>query len=71
VQRGHVPGEDVYAAFGQPEAGRYLVVFFSYKRSYEALVISARGMTQAEGELVINTESPVVAPLAGPAGERE
>ena len=28
VQKGHVPGEDVYAALGRTEAGRYLIVFF-------------------------------------------
>jgi hypothetical protein len=27
VQRGHIPGEDLYAALGQTEAGRYLIVF--------------------------------------------
>jgi hypothetical protein len=25
VQKGHVPGEDLYAALGQTEAGRYLI----------------------------------------------
>jgi len=48
VQRGHVRGEDLYAAFGQTDAGRYLVVYFIYKRTREALVISARDMTPAE-----------------------
>ena len=28
VERGHRPGEDVYAASGQTDAGRYLIVFF-------------------------------------------
>lgn len=51
VQRGHVPGEDVYAAFGQTEAGRYLVVYLIYKQTREALVISARDMTHAERRL--------------------
>lgn len=43
VERGHRPGEHVYAAFGRSRAGRRLVIFFVYKpRSREALVISAR-----------------------------
>lgn len=48
AQRGHQPGEDVYAALGQTDAGRYLIVFFVYKRSREALVISARDMDEVE-----------------------
>ena len=48
VEKGHRSGENVYSAFGQTEAGRYLNVFFVYKRGRRALVISARNMTQAE-----------------------
>ena len=44
VQKGHVPGENMYAALGQTEAGRYLVVFFVYKQTREALILSARDM---------------------------
>jgi len=51
VQAGHVPGEDVYAAFGQTAAGRYLVIFFVYKRSREALIISGRDMDEQERRL--------------------
>ena len=51
VQAGHIPGEDVYAAFGRTDAGRYLVVFFVYKRSREALIISARDMNERERRL--------------------
>jgi uncharacterized protein len=47
-EHGHRPGENVYAAFGQTEAGRYLIVFFVYKRDKRALVISAREMTARE-----------------------
>ena len=36
VQKGHVPGEDLYAALGQTEAGRYLIIFFIYKPTHEA-----------------------------------
>ena len=48
VEKGHRPGEDVYLAFGQTEAGRYVTVFFVYKRNNQALVISARDMTNVE-----------------------
>ena len=48
VQRGHIPGEDVYAALGQTLAGRYLIVFFIYKPSQQALILSARDMTKKE-----------------------
>jgi uncharacterized DUF497 family protein len=33
AQKGHIRGEDVYAALGQTEAERYLVIFFIYKLS--------------------------------------
>jgi uncharacterized protein len=48
VQKGHVPGEDVYAALGQTEAGRYLIVYFIYKATREALILSARDMDASE-----------------------
>jgi uncharacterized DUF497 family protein len=49
AEKGHVSGEDVYAAFGQTYGGRYLVVFFVYKPSNDvAIIISARAMTPAE-----------------------
>ncbi len=48
VQKGHVPGEDLYSLLGQTKSGRYLSVFFVYKRSHEALIISARDMDKKE-----------------------
>lgn len=48
VQRGHIPGEDVYAGLGQTDAGRYLIVFFVYKPTREALILSARDMERKE-----------------------
>ena len=48
VEKGHRPGENVYSAAGQTDAGRYLVVFFVYKGNRRALVLSARDMTRAE-----------------------
>jgi len=48
VQKGHVPGENLYAAYGRTLAGRYLVIFFVYKLTREALIISARDMDAKE-----------------------
>jgi uncharacterized DUF497 family protein len=48
VEKGHRPGEDVYVAMGQTNAGRYLSVFFVYKSPRQALVLSARDMSSSE-----------------------
>jgi len=48
VSKGKVRGEDLYAASGQTEAGRYLIVFFLKKKNGQALVISARDMDAKE-----------------------
>ena len=48
VEKGHYPGENVYSALGQTDAGRYLIVFFVYKKNRQALIVSARDMTDAE-----------------------
>jgi len=49
VEKGHVRGEDVYSAFGQTYAGRYLAVFFIHKPdSSTAIIISGRDMTRKE-----------------------
>ncbi len=48
VEKGHREGQDLYAAYGQTEAGRYLVVFFILKQGQEALPISARDMDRKE-----------------------
>lgn len=48
LERGDVAGEDLYGAFGQSQAGRYLAVLFIYKASREALIVSARDMTARE-----------------------
>ncbi len=40
--------EDVYAAYGQTDAGRYLTIFFIHKPGNLALVISARDMDEKE-----------------------
>lgn len=43
-----IKGENVYRALGQAGSGRYLAAFFIYKMTREALVISARAMTDRE-----------------------
>lgn len=48
VEKGHRSGENVYAAFGQTDAGRYLTVFFIHKKDKRALVLSGRDMTDSE-----------------------
>ena len=48
VGKGHVKGENVYAAYGQSAAGRYLVVFYIRKKTGALLPISARDMDEAE-----------------------
>lgn len=51
VEKGHIPGEDVYAAMGRTDAGRYLITFFIHKEDGRALIISARNMDNAEKKL--------------------
>ncbi len=48
VEKGHRSDENVYAALGQTNDGRYLIVFFIHKKDGHALILSARDMTRAE-----------------------
>ena len=48
VEKGHRSGENVYAAMGQTYTGRYLIVFFIYKKDKRAFIVSARNMTDRE-----------------------
>ena len=48
IQKGRIRGEDLFRALGQTDSGRYLTIFFIYKDTHEALVISARDMTGKE-----------------------
>jgi uncharacterized DUF497 family protein len=48
IEKGHRPDENVYAALGQTQAGRYLVVFFIQKSDHRILILTARDMTVAE-----------------------
>lgn len=48
VEKGKRTGEDVYAALGQTDAGRYLIVLFIHKLDHSALILSARDMERRE-----------------------
>jgi uncharacterized DUF497 family protein len=48
VEKGERKGEDVYMALGQTDAGRYLSMLFIYKKTKEALILSARDMARKE-----------------------
>ena len=48
VSKGRVKDENVYAAYGQTLAGRYLIVVYIRKVSGALLPISARDMDDAE-----------------------
>ena len=49
AKKGNFPDEDLYTAYGQTSAGRYLIVFFVYKPHQEAaLPISCRDMEPPE-----------------------
>ena len=48
VQKGHRPGEHLYGAYGQTGSGRYLIIFFIYKTTNEALILSGREMDRKE-----------------------
>lgn len=50
-ERGKMEDEDVYLALGRAKSGRYLSVFFVYKKSRDAIVISARDMAAKERRL--------------------
>lgn len=51
VEKGHREDEDVYAAFGRTEEGRYILTYFIFKLGSEALIISARDMDRKEQRL--------------------
>ena len=48
LERGRIDDEDVYAAYGRTEAGRYVTVIFIRKAQGKALIISARDMDKKE-----------------------
>ena len=48
IEKGHRRGENVYAASGQTDGGRYIIVFFVHKKDQRALILSSRDMTPSE-----------------------
>jgi len=51
VEKGQREGEDLYTAYGQTAAGRWLIAFFVLKEGRTALVISAHDMDRKERRL--------------------
>jgi len=47
-EKGKVEGEHLYNALGRTTSGRYLSVFFIKKMGNRALIVTARGMNEAE-----------------------
>lgn len=48
AEKGRVHGEDLYYTYGRTDAGRYIFAVFIYKRTREALIVSARDMDRKE-----------------------
>lgn len=48
LEKGHVTDEHLYSARGQTHSGRYLSVLFIYKKTKEALIVTARDMDAKE-----------------------
>jgi len=48
AQKGKFKGEDLYYAYGRTDVGRYLFIVFIYKRTRDALIVSARDMNAKE-----------------------
>ena len=48
IEKGRIKGEHLYRILDQTDSGRYLAAFFVYKKTREALIISARDMTDRE-----------------------
>jgi uncharacterized DUF497 family protein len=51
IQKGKVRGVNLYVATGQTKHGRYIAVFFIYKKTKEALIVTARDMDKGERRL--------------------
>ena len=48
VEKGNKKGEDMYLGLGQSDDGRYLAIFFIFKKNRVALIVSARDMDDKE-----------------------
>lgn len=59
VEKGHSPEENVYAAMGRTDSGRYLIIFFVYKKDKRIIILSARDMTKSERSKMKNQKSSI------------
>ena len=48
METGKIEGKDLYNALGRTESGRYISVFFIYKYTHQALIVTARDMNSKE-----------------------
>ncbi len=48
IEKGKFEEEHLYLALGVTDSGRYLAVYFIYKKNKKALIITARDMTETE-----------------------
>ncbi|MEW6003394.1 MAG: BrnT family toxin [Nitrospirota bacterium] len=48
IEKGKYKGEYLYLALGITDSGRYLAVYFIYKKNKKALIVTARDMTEKE-----------------------
>jgi uncharacterized protein len=51
ARRGKIAGESLYYCYGHTDEGRYLFVVFLYKKTKDALIISARDMDHKERKI--------------------
>lgn len=51
LEPGQRSGENLYTVYGRTEAGRYLIVYFIHKINLDALIVSARDMTERERKI--------------------
>jgi uncharacterized DUF497 family protein len=48
IEKGRCKGEHLYLALGTTDSGRYLSVYFIYKKNKQALIVTGRDMTENE-----------------------
>lgn len=48
IEKGRYKGEHLYLALGPTDSGRYLAVYFIYKKNKKALIVTARDVTEKE-----------------------
>jgi len=48
IEKGKFYNEHLYIGLGIADSGRYLAIFFIYKKNGDALIVTARDMTEKE-----------------------